>query len=655
MSNRNFDNRVIIQRLQNQNYARNLYKNNTEGQPLLRNPQNSDSTSSRFVSFVPGAQTEYFRGLVGGGMTVSVGGIVNIPPFPPQPSVPQPSGIYINSKNNTTSGGFPVGGVVTKDMDNENYTQEFDPFDFQAEFFPGMADFVDGNIVAGDKAAGDRLIASYWRDLGNDVFDDWGYFYLYDVNSGKYYFPLISPQNQANGDFFTQTFDAFGRTFTITHGWAVQGIFKFDICVNDNLPFRFGAYGNMGSDGDEDIENLTYPYTISANNLTLHYQKHAESGDPIEILYSYWIPKTISQNTGQTYDFYNDEDDNSMMSKEINNGLIVYFAKQNDVKEWVVNDLQTSDILCPPAPPEVPGAPSITSVTPENTQLTVNFTGSSTGTLPITDYEYSIDSGSTFTSAGTTSSPIIITGLTNGTSYDIVLRGVNSVGPGVLSNTVSATPSPAIEVIILGDSNVGLLSTSLQSARAALGYSIPLNITTQQLQAPYVGANLSSFQVVILYTNGGLSLTSTLGTNLDNFVASGGHLIMASFCWGNVSAISSFTYNSYSTYEYKGTYSSVNVSTAVYTVSHPITNGIATATGLGSQNIPNPINVTTIPGSQVIATFGDVGSTSFIAVGENGSARLVGINAYVIGSYSGLFQNTINYVCNSIYWCMSII
>ena len=29
MSNRNFDNRVIIQRLQNQTYSRNLYINNT--------------------------------------------------------------------------------------------------------------------------------------------------------------------------------------------------------------------------------------------------------------------------------------------------------------------------------------------------------------------------------------------------------------------------------------------------------------------------------------------------------------------------------------------------------------------------------------------------------------------------------------------------
>ena len=35
MSNRNFDNRVIVQRLQNQNYARNLYKNNVNGKQLI--------------------------------------------------------------------------------------------------------------------------------------------------------------------------------------------------------------------------------------------------------------------------------------------------------------------------------------------------------------------------------------------------------------------------------------------------------------------------------------------------------------------------------------------------------------------------------------------------------------------------------------------
>lgn len=82
MSNRNFDNRVIIQRLQNQNYARNLYKNNTSGNKLINNPQNSDGNSSRYNTYTPGAQTEYFTGLLGGNKTVSIGGIVNIPSYP---------------------------------------------------------------------------------------------------------------------------------------------------------------------------------------------------------------------------------------------------------------------------------------------------------------------------------------------------------------------------------------------------------------------------------------------------------------------------------------------------------------------------------------------------------------------------------------------
>ena len=57
MSNRNFDGRVVIQRLQNQVYARNLYANNTTGQPMINNPQTTDGNSSRYASFHSGAQT----------------------------------------------------------------------------------------------------------------------------------------------------------------------------------------------------------------------------------------------------------------------------------------------------------------------------------------------------------------------------------------------------------------------------------------------------------------------------------------------------------------------------------------------------------------------------------------------------------------------
>jgi len=82
MSNRNFDSRTIIQRLQNQVYARNLYANNTTGQLMINNPQTTDGNSSRYASYHSGAQTEYARGLLGNGETISVGGIIGIPPFP---------------------------------------------------------------------------------------------------------------------------------------------------------------------------------------------------------------------------------------------------------------------------------------------------------------------------------------------------------------------------------------------------------------------------------------------------------------------------------------------------------------------------------------------------------------------------------------------
>ena len=253
------------------------------------------------------------------------------------------SGELLYSLNNTTDNGFIVGEPVDKDMDNQYYTDEFDP-QYYPEYFPGMAPFIDENIVAGDKSEEDRLIASYWNNWDSDIFDNWGYFYLYDIESGKYYFPLISPQNEDDGLLFLQTFNAFGRTFTINQGYPVQGIFKFDISVNDNKPFKFGAYGNMGSDGDEVNTNLTYSYTKGSNNLTLYYVKQQEDDDTNEIIYSYFVPKKVSENNNQTYNLYQESgnDDNSLMSKEVTNGLIVYFSQTNDVKEWIVNDLAIS-------------------------------------------------------------------------------------------------------------------------------------------------------------------------------------------------------------------------------------------------------------------------------------------------------------------------
>lgn len=94
-----------------------------------------------------------------------------------------------------------------------------------------------------------------------------------------------------------------------------------------------------------------------------------------------------------------------------------------------------------------PAAPTGLAATAGDGSVSVSFTApSNTGGAAVTDYEYQLDGGN-WVSAGTTASPIVITGLTNGTSYSIALRAVNAAGAGTASAAVGFnTPSPASEL-----------------------------------------------------------------------------------------------------------------------------------------------------------------------------------------------------------------
>ena len=94
-------------------------------------------------------------------------------------------------------------------------------------------------------------------------------------------------------------------------------------------------------------------------------------------------------------------------------------------------------------PAAAPSAPTSLSATAGNGQASIAFTTpSSTGGASIINYKYSID-GVTYTalSPATTSSPITISGLANGTAYTITLRAVNSAGESIASSGVTVTPA----------------------------------------------------------------------------------------------------------------------------------------------------------------------------------------------------------------------
>ncbi|MFZ4726747.1 MAG: T9SS type A sorting domain-containing protein, partial [Paludibacter sp.] len=90
-----------------------------------------------------------------------------------------------------------------------------------------------------------------------------------------------------------------------------------------------------------------------------------------------------------------------------------------------------------------PAAPTITLITPASHQLSVAFTAGADGGSTITNYKYSTDGGATFTacSPAQTSSPIVISDLTNDVAYNVQILAVNAVGDGTATVTTVGTPS----------------------------------------------------------------------------------------------------------------------------------------------------------------------------------------------------------------------
>jgi predicted RNA-binding protein with TRAM domain len=86
-----------------------------------------------------------------------------------------------------------------------------------------------------------------------------------------------------------------------------------------------------------------------------------------------------------------------------------------------------------------PSAPTLNSLVAGNALLTLNFTAGSAGGSPITGYQYQLNSGA-WVNAGSTSSPLTLSGLTNGTAYTVALRAVSAAGVGLASTTLTSTP-----------------------------------------------------------------------------------------------------------------------------------------------------------------------------------------------------------------------
>lgn len=129
--------------------------------------------------------------------------------------------------------------------------------------------------------------------------------------------------------------------------------------------------------------------------------------------------------------------------------------------------------------PGVPDAPAIVTATPGASQVTLAITPCWAGSDRITNYEVDTGSGWTPFSPAATSSPLLVTGLSDGSAITIGLRAVNASGagpassvvvtPGVGEPTVTGSPSACARPADSNDASDNSSSEGTSSSGAAGG------------------------------------------------------------------------------------------------------------------------------------------------------------------------------------------
>jgi uncharacterized protein (TIGR02145 family) len=316
-----------------------------------------------------------------------------------------------------------------------------------------------------------------------------------------------------------------------------------------------------------------------------------------------------------------------------------------------------------------PGAPTIGTATAGNAQAIVTFTPpASDGGSAITGYTVTSNPGN-ITGLGSTS-PITVTGLTNGTAYTFSVVATNANGnssPSSASNSV--TPStipgaPTIGAATAGNAQATVAFTAPASngGSAITGYTVtssPGNITKTGSVSPITVTGLTNgtaytFTVIATNVNGN-SLPSSASNSVTPSSVPGAPTI-GTATGGNAQATVTFTApasNGGSTITgYTVTSNPGNItgtgSASPITVTG-LTNGTAytftvTATNAIGNSSPssasNSVTPSTVPGAPIIgtATKGNTQATvAFTAPVSNGGSAIIG---YTVTSNPGNFTGT---------------
>lgn len=181
---------------------------------------------------------------------------------------------------------------------------------------------------------------------------------------------------------------------------------------------------------------------LSTTSVSIAFTAGGANGSPITN-YKY----ALSTNSGSTYGSFTALSPEDITTPITISGLTAgtaYYIKLKAVNDMGDSVASAAVSITTLATPEAPTSLSAGSIT--TTSVAISFTPGAQGGSSISNYQYALstDSGSTYgaftaLSPADATSPITISGLTEGTAYYIKIKAVNTDGAGTESSAVSLT------------------------------------------------------------------------------------------------------------------------------------------------------------------------------------------------------------------------
>jgi len=326
----------------------------------------------------------------------------------------------------------------------------------------------------------------------------------------------------------------------------------------------------------------------------------------------------------------------------------------------------------------VPTAPtSISWQQASSTSITVSFTAGSNGGTTITNYEYSLNGGSTFTalSPADGTSPITVPGLSINTAYTLALRAINASGTGLTSTNTSigqinlSAPTLNTATITNGNLVITLTAPTYTGGYTITNYAYTINNSTYTAISPaqtsttltiggitFTSSNVINIKAITSYETGPASATTvtitTPGapTSVSASVNGSNNLVVSYVAPGSNggAAITDYQYSFNS-----GSFTSAGTASTSFTITSPSyivgTNTVVVRAvnppGAGTSSSPYNLvlstpSAPTISGSTSVSANGTV-TLYFTAPGLNGGLNITNYSySFNGGSYTLINQGT---------------